>query len=363
LRVANAALEQLQSAYRKELKAARPDGEVPKLIPVQTGMQQARFIVSRMQELHEEGKEWTDMAVLYRAHYHSMELQMELMRAGIPFQITSGLRFFEQAHVKDVGAFLKYAVNPRDEVAFKRMVKLLPGIGDRSADSLWKSVAPMSQRALDARHNGQSGFSFAEELGALKVPARSASAWKQLGHTLEEIAPYGKPRGPAQMLQSVREAVYDDYARSKFPDYDSRREDLNTLAQFASQYASPEEFLDQMALLSGTEQGAATRAASEEGVTLSSVHQAKGLEWSAVFVIWLTEGMFPSQRSMASEEAMDEERRLFYVALTRAEDDLYLSWPLIRRSMGGPDTLQRVSPFLQQIPSDLLEEWQISEGW
>ena len=165
------------------------------------------------------------------------------------------------------------------------------------------------------------------------------------------------------MLQCVREAVYDDYARSKFPDYDSRREDLNTLTQFASQYTSTEEFLDQMALLGGTEQGAATGHHPGDGVTLSSVHQAKGLEWPTVFVIWLTEGMFPSQRSMGSEEAMDEERRLFYVALTRAEDDLYLSWPLIRRNLGSEDTFQRVSSFLQEIPPALLEEWQVSGGW
>jgi DNA helicase-2/ATP-dependent DNA helicase PcrA len=363
LGVANAALEGLRSAYRKELKPARPDGELPKCIPVQSGLQQARFVVSRMQELHQEGMDWADMAVLYRAHYHSMELQMELTRAGIPFEITSGLRFFEQAHIKDISAFLKYAVNPRDEVAFKRMVKLLPGIGDRSADALWRAAAPLAPRAFAARESTPDAFSFAEELARLKVPARSASAWKQLGHTLEEIAPFGQPSGPAKMLQCVREAVYDDYARSKFPDYDSRREDLNTLTQFASQYTSTEEFLDQMALLGGTEQGAATGNQPGDGVTLSSVHQAKGLEWPTVFVIWLTEGMFPSQRSMGSEEAMDEERRLFYVALTRAEDDLYLSWPLIRRTMGGPETLQRISPFLQEIPGSLLEEWQVSGGW
>jgi DNA helicase-2/ATP-dependent DNA helicase PcrA len=143
-----------------------------------------------------------------------------------------------------------------------------------------------------------------------------------------------------------------------------RKEDLNTLAQFASQYDNPEEFLDQLALMGGTEQGAAMRKdASGESVTLSSVHQSKGLEWKVVFVIWLTEGMFPSQRSMGNADALEEERRLFYVALTRAEDDLYLSWPLIRRNLGSEDTFQRVSSFLQEIPPALLEEWQVSGGW
>jgi DNA helicase-2/ATP-dependent DNA helicase PcrA len=364
LALANATLAQLRSAYRKELVAVRKSGELPKVIPVHTGGQQARFIVSRMQELAESGVAWGDMAVLYRAHFHSMEVQMELTRAGIPFQITSGLRFFEQAHVKDVGAFLKFVVNPRDEVAFKRMVKLLPGIGARSADVLWEGVAPLGREALAAREAGrEASFGLGEELAKLKVPAKAAAAWKQLGHTLEELLPLGRPVAPLQMLQSVREAVYDDYARLKFPDFENRREDLNTLAQFASQYTSAQEFLDQLALLGNGEQAVVGGGDGGDAVTLSSVHQAKGLEWKVVFLVWLTEGMFPSQRSMASFEAMEEERRLFYVAMTRAEDDLYLSWPLIRRSLGAADAVQRVSPFLQELPEQLLEEWQISGGW
>jgi DNA helicase-2/ATP-dependent DNA helicase PcrA len=362
LEVANAAIEQMQTPLRKELVSARTTGTLPRLIPLESGAQQARFVVSRMLELNDEGMGWDDMAVLYRAHYHSMELQMELTRSGIPFQITSGLRFFEQAHVKDVGAFLKFVVNPLDEIAFKRMVRLLPGIGDRSADSLWRGISTLVREGLAQRQTGAPAFSFETVFAAQKVPTRSASAWKQLGHTLEEIAPGGVPRAPLQMLDSVRLAIYDDYARSKFPDYDLRKEDLNTLAQFASQYPDASEFLDQLALMGGTEQGAATRDDSGEMVTLSSIHQAKGLEWKAVFVIWLTEGMFPSQRSLPSPEALEEERRLFYVAVTRAEDDLYLCWPFIKRNPGGGDALQRISPFLEGIPAGLLEEWSIAGG-
>jgi DNA helicase-2/ATP-dependent DNA helicase PcrA len=165
------------------------------------------------------------------------------------------------------------------------------------------------------------------------------------------------------MLRSVLEAVYDDFARTKFPDYEVRREDLNTLASFASQYENAEEFLDQLALMGGADQSPVVRDSSGESLTLSSVHQAKGLEWKAVFVIWLTEGMFPSQRSLASADALEEERRLFYVAVTRAEDDLYLCWPFIKRSAGAGDAIQRISPFLEAIPEHLLEEWKISGGF
>ncbi len=359
LEVANSAIEGMQTPLRKELISARKSGELPRLIPLHTGAQQARFVASRMLELFDEGTRWEQMAVLYRAHYHSMELQMELTRAGIPFQITSGLRFFEQAHVKDVSAFLKFVVNPSDEIAFKRMVKLLPGVGERSADGLWKSFC--AGRPSEGRAGA---VSFEEALRPLKVPAKAASAWRQLGHTLEEIAPGGVPCAPLKMLQAVRDAVYDDYARGEFLDYEVRKEDLNTLAQFASQYENAEEFLDQLALMGGTEQGAAGRRDSAgESITLSSVHQSKGLEWKVVFVIWLTEGMFPSQRSMGSAEALEEERRLFYVAVTRAEDELYLSWPFIKRSAGAGDAIQRISPFLESIPKELLEEWNVSGGW
>ena len=203
LEVAYSAIEGMQTPLRKELISARKSGELPRLIPLHTGEQQARFVVSRMLELFDEGTRWEQMAVLYRAHYHSMELQMELTRAGIPFQITSGLRFFEQAHVKDVSAFLKFVVNPFDEVAFKRVVKLLPGVGERSADGLWKGFSATERPGS----GGGGGFSFEQALLSLKVPAKAAAAWKQLCNTLEEIAPGGVPDAPLKMLQTVRDAV------------------------------------------------------------------------------------------------------------------------------------------------------------
>jgi DNA helicase-2/ATP-dependent DNA helicase PcrA len=277
-----------------------------------------------------------------------MELQMELTRHGVPFQITSGLRFFEQAHVKDVAAFLKYVVNPRDEVAFKRMVRLLPGIGARSAEALWSGVLQTPALA--------DGFG---PLRTLKVPAKAQKAWDQLIHTLEEIAPAGKPNPPGEMIRSVLEAVYEDYARAEFPNFDQRREDLNTLANFARHYESAADFLDQLALLTSLDHEVTAANEDTEMVTLTSVHQAKGLEWKVVFVIWMTDGMFPSARSLESDEAIEEERRLFYVAVTRAEDELYLTYPNLRLNAGYGEMLQRPSRFLAEVPKELLEEWQV----
>jgi DNA helicase-2/ATP-dependent DNA helicase PcrA len=192
-----------------------------------------------------------------------------------------------------------------------------------------------------------------------KVPAKAQKAWEQLAYTLEELAPGGVLAPPARMIDSVLEAIYDDYAKAQFPNYEQRREDLNTLAQFAEQYQSPQQFLDQLALLTSLDTEAKTRQDESERVTMSSVHQAKGLEWKAVFVVWLADGKFPSARSLEDGEAIEEERRLFYVAVTRAKDELYLSYPCVSFSHGYGDPLQRPSRFLGEVPSELMEEWQV----
>ncbi len=383
LEVANAVIERNEHQFEKHLVASRAaSGMRPALVPLADSGQQAQFVAQRILELHEEGTKLEEMAVLYRAHFHSMELQMELTRRGVPFEITSGLRFFEQAHIKDVSAFLKWTVNPRDEVAFKRMVRLLPGVGPRSADALWDAAlralddvgvpappapAPMAMtdeeeptQALPETHaNPWEGLpSIKSLLMPLKVPAKAQAAWQQCVFTLDELAPGGRLVPPSQMIHSVMEAIYDDYARAKFPNYDLRREDLNTLANFSRQYESTQAFLDQLALLTTMDSNAASND-EQDRVTLSSVHQAKGLEWKVVFVIWLADGKFPTGRSLENPEAIEEERRLFYVAVTRAMDELYLSYPCMSFNSGYGDPLQRPSRFLAEIPKKLIEDWEV----
>ncbi|MES2572537.1 MAG: UvrD-helicase domain-containing protein, partial [Verrucomicrobiota bacterium] len=365
LNVANAAIAANVEQFKKELVAVRGAAPMrPGLIPLGDSNQQAAFVAERILDLREEGIELSEIAVLYRAHFHSMELQMELTRHGIPFQITSGLRFFEQAHIKDVASFLKYVVNPRDEVAFKRMVRLLPGIGSRSAEQIWSGVlrgletmgsAPEPDFLKSVEESSSaSGIQFGVLLGTIKVPSKSQKAWQQLVHTLDEIAPRGIPNPPSEMIESVIEAIYDDYAKAEFPNYEQRREDLHTLANFGRQYESAADFLDQLALLTSLDNAGTIASEDNEMLTLSSVHQAKGLEWRAVFVISLTEGMFPSSRSLENAQAVEEERRLFYVAVTRAKDELYLTYPHLRLNAGYGEMLQRPSRFLSEIPAELL---------
>jgi DNA helicase II / ATP-dependent DNA helicase PcrA len=350
LAVANAAIKGNLKQFEKNLRADRRSREIkPALVSLFDNNDQALFVAQRVLELRDEGIELDEIAILYRAHYQSLEVQLALTRAGIPFAITSGLRFFEQAHIKDVAAFMKFVTNPADEVAFKRMARLLPGVAAKTAERLWDqlSAIPESERG-----------GFQKWLTNGKVSAKSAKFWSQLGFTLEEIAPAGVPIPPSKMIRIILEAIYEDYLASKYANHEQRREDLVTLQTFAGTFTDPVEFLSQLSLIAtGESDGAKDQDEDTEKVTLSSIHQAKGLEWRAVFVIWLTDGMFPSARSLGSQEAIEEERRLFYVAVTRAKDELYLTYPAIWLN-GAPDNkMQRASRFLKEIPGDLFEEW------
>jgi DNA helicase-2/ATP-dependent DNA helicase PcrA len=346
LEVANAAIRGNVRQFEKNLRAWRQAGGRPVLAELPTNNAQAAYVAEQILELNHRGLEFRDMAVLYRAHFHSMEIQLELTRRGIPFEVTSGLRFFEQAHVKDAAAFLKFAVNPSDETAFRRMVRLLPGVGEKTADTLWSVV----------KAGAGSAAPFGEVLRMAKPPARAAKVWEQLAATLDEIAPERKPIAPDLALETVMEAVYEDYMKAEFANFENRREDLRTLTGYARQFGSTEDFLAQLALLTNVDGAGARQDTETDRVVLSSVHQAKGLEWRAVFVVWLTEGMFPGSRSLEKPDALEEERRLFYVAVTRGRDHLHLCYPQIRLGGGYGEPFQRRSRFLAELPAHLLDK-------
>jgi DNA helicase II / ATP-dependent DNA helicase PcrA len=352
LSVANAAIRGNTKQFVKTLRAERASTDLkPALVSLIDNNQQALFVAQRILELRDENIDLREIAVLYRAHYQSLEVQLALTRAGIPFFITSGLRFFEQAHIKDVAAFMKFVINPADEVAFKRMVRLLPGIAAKTAERLWEQLNGIPD---EERKN------FGAWLADGKVAPKSQKSWEQLGHTLDEIAPNRQPVAPATMIHSILEAIYDDYLQSEYANYEQRRDDLLTLENFARTFQDPVEFLSQLSLMAtGSSETIAAEEDDSEKVTLSTVHQAKGLEWRAVFIIWMADGMFPSGRSLESLEAIEEERRLFYVALTRAKDELYLTYPCCWPTGSLEQQIQRPSRFLKELPSELLEEWRV----
>ncbi|MEQ1842976.1 MAG: ATP-dependent helicase, partial [Verrucomicrobiales bacterium] len=262
LAVANAAIKPNTEQFEKDLAPSRPEcGTLPGLVPLQDTRMQAAFVAQRILDHLDDGIEPREIAVLYRAHFHSMEVQMELTNRGIPFAITSGLRFFEQAHIKDVASFMKLAHNRKDEIAFKRIVKMLPGIGPGSADRLWHSWSE-SPGAADPKL-----LEFSEHLLQFKVPAKAQPAWKQFAFTMDELLDgKGGAEAPATMIHSILEGVYDEYMRAKFPNYDVRRQDLRTLATFSETFTSIDEFLTQLSLQAGHDAVDAKKEPQDEDV-------------------------------------------------------------------------------------------------
>ena len=362
LELSNAAIRPNRSQYEKELRPAREGGVMtPALVALDDPSVQAEFLAERIDELIGEGVSPDDIAVLYRAHYQSMEIQMELTRRDLPFQITSGLRFFEQAHIKDVSAMIRFVVNGRDEVSFKRMALLLPGIGAKTADRLWQSwTHSAAGRSVEVPE------SFSQTLLTLSVPAKARDSWEQLCHTLDELAPDGQFERPSNMIFSILEGVYEDYMRAAFDNYEHRKQDIEQLMQYGENYEDVLEFLAQLSLMSSVDgdpgQGEDKQQDSSECVMLSSIHQAKGLEWKVVFVVWLADGMFPNSRVLDSGDTdmFEEERRLFYVAVTRAKDQLYLTYPMTNPKSYTGEYVTKPSRFLDAIPTELTEEWEVS---
>jgi len=351
LALANASIACNERQFVKELRAARESGPLPAVVPLPDIPDQARFAAQRLLEWHDEGEKLSDLAVLYRAHYQALELQIELTRRGIPYEIRSGTRFFEQRHVKDVLAFLRIVVNPKDELAWKRALKLFPRVGERTAAAIWET--------LRERPDPLAAFRAARD-EKLDLPRGADAALRSMRALLARIDSPSVRASPAEAIRVVVEDLYRDYARARFPNGDARLDDLEQFAQFAQPYDSVPAFLDEVTLyneLSGED--VVARGAEDDRVVLSSVHQAKGLEWSRVIVMGLSEGRFPSYRSTATQEGLEEERRLFYVAVTRAKNEVALIYPMLARDRYGVDVILEPSRFVAELPDGVFERWTI----
>ena len=353
LQLANAAIAANTRQFAKELAASRGPGEKPVVAVCSAADEQAAFVAQRALELREEGIELNDMAVLYRSHFHALEMQLELTRRNIPFSITSGIRFFEQAHIKDVTSYLKWLANPRDEQAFKRLALMLPGVGGKTAMKLWSQF-------LAARADTTPMAKTLQRCAA--VPKKAKVPWAQFSATVSQLETEPVAGDAGKMIELIVEAGYDAYVEANYDKAPQRLDDIEQLGVFARQYETLETFLAELTLLTNVEAEQDRAEEDDEKIRLSTIHQAKGLEFKVVFVVMLCDGMFPSNRSLDSLDGEEEERRLFYVAITRAQDELYLSYPMIRTVAGGSsdDMIQQPSRFLNELPGDLVDEWKLS---
>jgi DNA helicase-2/ATP-dependent DNA helicase PcrA len=361
LAVANVSIASNRRQFTKTLRAARPSlGLAPALVPCRDADQQAAFIASRILELRDEGVALREMAVLYRSHYHSLELQLELTRRGIPYRVRSGTRFFEQAHIKDVISYLRLTANPRDEMAWKRVLRLVPNVGAATANRVWERIGSAPD-PLALVLKGE----------ADAAAARRGTGWQEFRALLEELVRDEVRHSPGRQIETILACGYEDYLENNYENAEARLEDLRQLAHYSARFSSVEEFLAELALLSTERYGAPQGLTAEDVVeggdedellTLSSVHQAKGLEWRAVFIIWAADGKFPSPRSLRDAEGEEEERRLWYVALTRAQDQLYIAYPLMVTDYSSRQSvLQRPSRFVTEVPPEMYEIWSLEE--
>jgi len=341
LHFANLSITNNERQFEKTLKPVRACGNKPILIPARNVFQQAVFVAQRIRELHRNGLPLNEIAVLYRAHYHSMELQMELTRWGIPFEIRSGIRFFEQAHIKDVVCFLRILANPHDELAWKRVLGLYSKIGKATAGKVWQFIS-RQQEALTA----VVGEDFINCAGKGSLPGLT-----QCRETLRQLLAADGSKGhiPA-LIQIVLDSGYLEYMQGKYTDTALREDDLTQLAGYAEKFFSLENFLSELALMTNADEAEDKVEPENSGkIVLTSIHQAKGLEWTVVFMLWCAEGMMPLARALQEPEGEEEERRLFYVAITRAKDELYLCYPLVDYGRGMGNMTLSPSRFIREV--------------
>jgi len=347
LEVANTCIQGNPDQFQKVLRATRAAYKKPCIVRLRDGGEQARFITDRIARLRREGYKLSEIAVLYRAHFHAMELESELVRAALPYTITSGQRFFEQAHVKDVCSLLRILYAPHDELAFLRLLGLLPGVGPKTAEKLWRKLGgAFDVGSTDHRKTVRDG-----------LRPGSRAGWEDIESVLVEHQPSESSTSGSETAGRFLDRFYERYAVNSFENSDRRIDDVRELIVQIEKFRTVEQFLSDVALLTNldAENDEATRD-SAEVVRLSTVHQAKGLEWPVVLVIWAVEDMFPSARTLNEGAGDSEERRLFYVAVTRAKDELYLCVPQVRRMRDGGVMYCRPSRFVDELPGELTQD-------
>lgn len=341
LEVANESLSHNQHQFQKELVSMISNGKKPRVIPCTSASQEAQYVAEQILALQKEGRLLTQIAVLFRSSAHSQALEFELMKRDLPYEYRGGQKFFERAHIKDIISFLRIFANTRDEVAWMRVLGLQTGIGATTASNLAK-------QAMKAE-------TFEMVLSSPEMEVRSArgrAGWKEfviVGEQMVQRAPY-----PASMIRAVCDSPYQQYLEREYPNWKERLEDLEQLASFSESYEELSRFLADISLyddvVAKREEGAADE---RDRLVLSTIHQAKGLEWDTVFIIHLADTAFPNRRALAEEGGMEEERRLFYVAVTRARRDLFMTYPLTM----GYDALMFLQPstFIEEVSPRLFE--------
>lgn len=354
LDVANEIIKHNTKQFPKKLQHVRAGSTRPIIVPATSDEQEAEFISQRILELREEGVPLKEMAVLFRAAFHSQALEFELTRRDIPYDFRGGLRFFDRAHIKDVLAHLKLVDNPQDEVAMSRVLRLQVGIGDQTASLIFQTLQ-------DNLGTEEGEHPLRVAIDRITVPSRATNGWKGFRGMVESLVDE-RAGGPENLVRLVMDSDYREYLKNQYQDANDRLQDLEQLALFAGKYTDLSKFLSEVSL---QEQFGVAQSGVEdhedERLILSTVHQAKGLEWRTVFVLHMSDQAWPNPRALTEPQGIEEERRLFYVAVTRAKEYLYLTYSLASGFRSMSMQLQQPSPFLKEIPDALLESYRLTD--
>lgn len=338
--LANEVISHNKKQFPKKLTPTKENFNFPKIVKVDDVYAQAKFVIEKIKKLtFQENIPLREIAILFRARFQALELEVELAKENIPYIIRGGIRFFEQAHIKDVVSYLRFLVNREDELSFKRAISLHKGISKNYAHKIWLAVKKNNYSLKNI---------------SLKLPSNPKQGWenfKQLLSSLEEI------KNPTLAIRKILEQ-YRDYCYLSFANPQERIDDIEEMAKMAKEYSSLENFLLKINSYEEfkTKNAPFRREINTPSLVLSTIHQAKGLEWEVVFLVGFSDYEFPNPRSLESEERLEEERRLLYVAITRTKNILYITYPQNKYTFKNGIIKVRPSLFYYEISPDCYEE-------
>lgn len=334
--------------YQKNLEAAADISGRPLLVKVRDSKGQASFIAQQVKELQYDGTELKDIAILARSMYQTIDIQLALSNSNIPYNVRGGQKYFEQAHIKDILAFLKVIHNFKDEVAWRRLLVMFEGIGAKYAQNIIHEIA--AQSSFEAVLNSDFG------LRSAKVKL----AWEKIQKLFKDIFDYwvdGEKYDLVRIVDHVYKSFYIKVLKDRYDKFEERSAAVDQFIDFSMRYNSVETLLTDITLDEGTwQKNKTTDAVDENKLVLSTIHQSKGLEWKAVFIANLYQGGFPHYKSIENLKDLQEERRLFYVSVTRAKENLYLMYPSYSMHYSYGEVHNEMSMFLEEIDDGLFDE-------
>jgi len=344
LELANNSIEHNEKQFKKSMRSTRTKGHLPYQVNLGDDVDQARFIAKQILKLRSDGYDLEEIAILIRAGSHSLRIELELRAKNIPYEVRAGVAFFERAHIKDMLSHLRIIENPYDEISWSRIFSIIQGIGTSSGSKIFEAISNV-EHPIDVLINK---MFYAEKLKGSRI---SKDGIKNLISYVKQLIDFKPEDNPSEVIKNLVH-VLEDHLKSKYDNWQERVEDLNQMSVYAQNFPTIRKFLENLSLnLSNLESRTVhlgDQSDEKKPLILSTVHRAKGLEWRVVFIPMLCEDSFPSSKSVGDPDAFEEERRVFYVAITRAKDQLYLVSPSIRQTYRGPQ-MARLSQFVSEL--------------